>query len=234
MESLLSGETRTVILDESVPLTELETSPSGVMSLFTFSGYLTVESVKTIAGNFECDIRIPNLEVRGIFEDTFRHWLSPGVERDGSPAVRSLVKALLSGDAESVEEQLEALLVAMLSYHDLGGERVEAVYQAFIVGMLVHLAATHRVYSNQESGFGRADVLIAPKSPGPGVVLELKRVTSKDTPERAMSRAIAQLVERNYSAGLFAAGATSVHQYAVVFDGKRCEVRAVAVRTGGP
>ena len=152
----------------------------------------------------------------------------------GSPAVRSLVKALLSGDAESVEEQLEALLVAMLSYHDLGGERVEAVYQAFIVGMLVHLAATHRVYSNQESGFGRADVRIAPKSPGPGVVLELKRVTSKDTPERAMSRAIAQLVERNYSAGLFAAGATSVHQYAVVFDGKRCEVRAVAVRTGGP
>jgi hypothetical protein len=60
-------------------------------------------------------------------------------------------------------------------------------------------------------------------------VMELKRVTSRDTPARAMDRAIAQLTARNYASELRASGATAVHQYAIVFDGKRCDIRAVPV-----
>ncbi len=58
-------------------------------------------------------------------------------------------------------------------------------------------------------------------------MLELKRVLSRETPEQALDRAVAQLAERDYAAQVRAAGATDVHQYAVVFDGKRCQVRMV-------
>jgi hypothetical protein len=134
---------------------------------------------------------------------------------------------MLSGDAEGLEEQLEERLITMLSHHDVAGDRVEAVYQAFLVGMLVHLEPTHRVYSNREAGFGRADVMVVPRQPGPGAVMELKRITRRETEELALEKAIAQLTDRDYAAEVRAGGATEVYQYAVVFDGKRCWVRAV-------
>ena len=160
-----------------------------------------------------------------------RDWLRQGALSVGarglSGPVGQLAQAILSGDADGLEEQLEERLVAMLSHHDVAGDRVEAVYQAFIVGMLVQLESTHRVYSNREAGFGRADVMIVPRQPGPAAVLELKRITRRETPELALEKAVAQLTDREYAAEVRAAGATHVYQYAVVFDGKRCWVRAV-------
>jgi hypothetical protein len=91
----------------------------------------------------------------------------------------------------------------------------------------LQLRTTHRVWSNREAGRGRADVLVVPLHPGPGAVLELKRVSQRESPEQALDRAVAQLIDRNYAAEARAAGATTVHQYAVVFDGKRCWVREV-------
>ena len=47
--------------------------------------------------------------------------------------------------------------------------------QGFIIGLLAVMESTHLVRSNRESGAGRPDVLITPRTPGqPGVVLELK------------------------------------------------------------
>jgi hypothetical protein len=95
--------------------------------------------------------------------------------------------------------------------------------------MLLHLEPTHRVRSNRESGYGRADVLVFPRTPGPGAALELKVIDSDydETREQALEAAVAQLKDREYAAEVRAAGATNVYQYAVVFDGKRCWVRAV-------
>ena len=62
-----------------------------------------------------------------------------------------------------------------LSYHDVPASpkddavavqrlhRPERVYQAFVLGMLVHLRATHFVKSNRESGYGRHDVALIPR-----------------------------------------------------------------------
>jgi len=146
---------------------------------------------------------------------------------EGASGIDVLTGALLQGKAEIAEEVLSDLLVRMLSFHDVAGNRVEAVYQASLLGLLVEMAATHRVVSNREAGYGRADVLVIPRQPGPGAVLELKRVLSKETPQLALDRAISQLTDRDYATELRDAGATEVHQYGVVFDGKRCWVRAV-------
>jgi hypothetical protein len=72
-------------------------------------------------------------------------------------------------------------------------------------------------------------VLITPRQPGPGAVLELKVVDTDDeeTVETALESAVAQLRTRNYAAEVLAAGATTVHQYGIVFDGKRCWVERV-------
>ncbi|TVR03478.1 MAG: hypothetical protein EA398_04975 [Deltaproteobacteria bacterium] len=228
VEQLLNGQTVRTLLEENVPVQHLHDQPLSVLGLLTFSGYLTVDSIAANDdGAFDCALRIPNREVRSIFTDTFHGCLQEASVSAATAGLTALSDAMLGGDTEAFEEQLEAIMVAMLSHHDLAGERVEAVYQAFLVGLLVHLQDTHRVVSNREAGFGRADVLVMPRTPGPGAVLELKRITRRETAERALERAAAQLQQRDYAAEVRAAGATTVHQYAVVFDGKCCWVEMV-------
>lgn len=235
VEALLQGESIRLVVDENVAMPQLADSPDTALGLLFFSGYLTASSVENTNNGLLATLRIPNLEVRHVFATIFAEWLYKGVSSaalaGGPGPVADLTQAMLCGDVDVFEEKLEERLVAMLSYHDVAGERVEAVYQAFLVGMLVHLEATHRVYSNREAGLGRADVLVVPRQPGAGAVLELKRITRRETPESALDKAVAQLTDRAYAAEVRAGGATTVHQYAVVFDGKRCWLRMVPVAT---
>lgn len=227
IETLLQGGTIARPIDENVALPNLANDVDAVFGLLTFSGYLTTESAKPTAHGFDCVLRIPNHEVRAVFESSFADWMRNAGALVGAGALGELTRAMLGGDAATFEEVLEGLLVRMLSYHDVVGDPVEAVYQAFLLGLLVHLDSTHQVRSNRESGLGRADVLVLPRVPGPGVVLELARITARDTAQTALQRAAAQLVDRAYGTEVREAGATVVHQYAVVFDGKRCWVQAV-------
>ncbi len=113
------------------------------------------------------------------------------------------------------------------STFDAAGKQPEKLYHGFILGLLVTLEKTHRVRSNRESGYGRADVLIIPRRPGEaGVVMALKVLGEGETVEHALRAALTQVCERRYRAEVEAAGAEPVHVYAVVFDGKRAWVRA--------
>ena len=138
---------------------------------------------------------------------------------------------MLAGDAARFARQLTESMLSALSYHDVArhpsGRPAESVYQAFIVGLLLHLQASHRVVSNREAGTGRADVLVIPRTPGPGVVLELKAIDTRfgETTESCLQEALEQLRKRDYAAEVRVAGATEVHQLAVVFDGKICHVQ---------
>ncbi len=230
VETLLGGGTIERIIDENVALTQLEANVGAVFGLLLFSGYPTATDITPTEAGVLTQLRIPNLEGRGIFADTFINWLRAGSDDHADDNPDALARALLTGAEEELGLILQQRLVAVLSYHDVGKRQVEAVYQAFLLGMLVHLQSTHTVRSNRESGFGRADVLVTPRNPAidaRGAVLELKRIVGDETPEAALERALNQLRTRNYAAEVRAAGATAVHQYGVVFDGKRCWVKMV-------
>jgi len=223
--TLIQGGSIARTIDDNVPLQRLRESPDALWSLLTFSGYLTPESAQPTRNGYDVVLRIPNQEVLAVFEDSFARFLTETAA--GPSAVTQLVKAMLRGDDVELSERLESLLVSATSYHDFGRGSVEAIYQAFMVGLLVHLERTHRVTSNREAGFGRADILVTPRTPGPGAVLELKVVSRHETPEQALERAVTQLQDKDYAAEVRAGGATEVHQYAVVFDGKRAWLRTV-------
>ena len=63
-----------------------------------------------------------------------------------------------------------------------------------------------------------------PKQEGkPGVVLELKQIRTwrGETADKALDAALEQLASRAYRTEVEAAGADPIHEYGVVFDGKR-------------
>ena len=232
MEILLSGGSFERRLDENIALGDLRTAEGALFSLLVFSGYLRAELPP--GQHIEeppYRLSIPNREVRTVYATTFQQWLAQSLRRRGGD-LDVLLSALLAGDAEGLEQQLEAFVENAQSYHDFPVRAPEQVYQAFVVGLLAALEGRHEVRSNREAGRGRADVLVRPREAGrPGAVLELKVVKpSRRRPEKALAEGIAQIREKDYPATLRAAGAAPVHLFAVAFDGKRVWVRGAAER----
>ncbi|MFO0755970.1 MAG: AAA family ATPase [Byssovorax sp.] len=235
-EQLLEGGNIERPLDENVVFADLLADEGALWSLLVFSGYLKAEMAPVQVGRRKMyRLSIPNWEVREVYTTTFEQWMKRRLSSGGGSLDR-LIRALLDGDAELVEEHLQLFVQNLLSYHDPGTLYPERVYQGFVVGLLAAMEPSYQVRSNRESGKGRPDVIIRPLSAGkPAVVLELKVARpKKKTLEQALSEGVSQLESMGYDAELLASGASVVHGLAVAFDGKEVRVQAAGQKAGAP
>lgn len=224
--TLLDGGSIECRVEEDVPIRDLV--GENVWGLLLFSGYLKANRVWVERTRTFVEVSIPNVEVRGLWEDTFARWLE-----DRSGGALPLHDALFRGDAQRVEGVLLDMLLRHVSHHDLASSQDEAFYHAFVLGLLVTLERTHAVRSNREVGLGRADVQLIPKRPGlPGVVIEFKRRRGA-RPERLSGdlealaqEALEQIRARAYTVEMEGAGAAPIRRFGIAFSGKDVAVRA--------
>ncbi len=217
LEAILRGEAVSVLIDEHLTLRDAESRPEALLSLLVMSGYLRVDAASPEGTRLRATVRAPNTEVRLALADLAERTVTSALREPVDP----LAASLLTGDTEGFGRRLQFLVETALSFHTTGGRHPERVYQAFVAGLLVGMEKTHRVETDPESGFGRADVLVLPKRAGlPGVAMELKL----GGPE-ALDAAMAQLRDRDYAAKLRQAGATPIRLLAAAFDGKHVVVR---------
>lgn len=223
VEALIRGEILERRIDENLVLRDLDSNPAALWSLLLLSGYLKPVLLRRDDDGLFVSLALPNREVRQIWRLLFRDWLT---QRAGTEGVGALLDALLHGDEPALEGRLQELVLRSLSSFDVEKRQPERVYHAFTLGLLVHLAADYDVKSNPEAGYGRADVLVIPRRPGlPGAVIEFKRLAERQRPEAALRAALRQIADNDYVSTLRAAGATPIHAWGVVFDGKRVRVR---------
>jgi hypothetical protein len=192
-----------------------------------FSGYLRAERGPVVPGKPRpaLQLSIPNEEVFEVYRTTFQSWMDQGLRTEGG-GLEALLDALLKGDARRLEGELQRLATYIVSSHDAGGRDPERFYHGLMLGLLAGLEPDYEVRSNRESGEGRPDVWVRPRTAGkPGVVLELKMARAKGkTLAGALREGIAQMRANDYAAELHAAGAGQVHALVVAFDGKRVRV----------
>jgi hypothetical protein len=228
-EELLEGRSVETFLDENVVLSELATNDDALWSLLVFSGYLKADPMPydSVVGRVVYRLSIPNREVREVYSTTFQRWMKSNLGAQGGD-VGKLARALLSGDAETFEDQLQKFVQNVLSYYDIAKVDPERVYHGFVLGLLAALEPEYIVRSNRESGSGRPDVTIRPRLAGkPGALLELKLARKgKKTPAAALREGLAQIRSKGYAADLWSTGVSDVHAFAVAFDGKRVWVKA--------
>ncbi len=231
--ALLNGGTIDVPIDSNIVLRDIERSPNAFWNFLLFSGYLKIVDLKLEMGEYTAKLAIPNIEISIVYRSMFKLWLYKA--DPSSDYTNALVKALLEGDAPTVQEMLEHILLTAMSYQDPGASEPEKLYHGFILGLLVHLEKQYEIRSNRETGFGRADVLMRPKTPGrPGVVLEFKVQEKRKTVDEVLKIAALQVRAKRYAADLMAAGATPVYEYVIVFDGKQAWVKLVDEALGQP
>ncbi len=218
-------------VSEDIQLRDLRGNAGALWSFLLFSGYLKARDVTQLGGETVATLSVPNREVLASYTGIFRDWMRSAI--GGSEDVNRLCRAVLSGDAQTFGAGLQRLVLQSLSFFDTGKRTAEAVYQSFLVGLLVQLNMTHTVDTNGESGFGRYDVCISPRvdyrGSRAGVVMELKSIDDSceppETSDTALAAAMKQIKDREYAVMLRAAGADPVWLWAVVFDGKRVRVK---------
>ena len=80
------------------------------------------------------------------------------------------------------------------------------------------------VKSNRESGDGFADILLKPKNPDAGIIVELKDVRSLHDLNQVCERALEQIKDRRYDTELREDGRNDILAYGIAFCRKRCKV----------
>ena len=102
-------------------------------------------------------------------------------------------------------------------------EEKEIFYHGILLGILKNNSGW-AVKSNRESGNGFADILIKPKNPDTGIILELKYARSINDLDQACERALNQIKDRGYDQELREDGRNDILTYGIAFWKKRCKV----------
>ena len=110
-----------------------------------------------------------------MFVKMVRLWFEPaGSSND------QFVSAMIRGDVEQMNGYMNMIALSTISFFDTGKEpsdssTPEKFYHGFVLGLLVRERDRYMIKSNRESGFGRYDICMLPKTKNlPGIVIEFK------------------------------------------------------------
>ncbi len=205
-----------------------EFNEEALYCLLVFAGYLKAQFDHQDGRKRFFNISIPNEEVKTLYEDFMAEWLGAGLSTERT---NYLLEFLLEGNLEDFQLLLSEYVETAFSYFDFDNREPEKMYHSFILGLLAQLSTSHHVRSNRESGFGRADVLISPKSENDkrAYVMELKTVAKHkgEDLEIATKNALQQIEDKKYVSELKAQGKTDIFRYGIAFDGKEVLVKLV-------
>ena len=144
----------------------------------------------------------------------------------------AFLKALEAGDIKEMNTYMNKVALQSLSYFDTGKspseEEPERFYHGFVLGLMVEYADKYVITSNRESGYGRYDIMLEPRTGQPctydAVIIEFK-VQAEEEKELSdtVQEALRQIRERNYNAELTAKGIpeAKIRNYGFAFCGKQ-------------
>ena len=186
-----------------------------------FTGYLKkIGRIVDYKERHIIELQIPNKELDIIFDNKIKEWFDEKVkQKDFS----KLYEAVLSGNAQTFQEELSNFLLETISYMD--GK--EDFYHGVLIGVLSGMQNFYSK-SNRESGTGRCDIIMRHTSGrGKAVIFELKWTPVMNEIEKKCEEALAQIKEKQYIKELNAECYTDVIQYGIAFCKKSCEIRKV-------
>ncbi len=218
LETLMAGGTIKKPVHEDITYGDIHQTQDNLWNFLFFTGYLKKVGERTVGNNLWLEMKIPNIEVATIYENSISYWFEQRMkETDRSP----LVRALETGDCEAAENFISEQLFHTISYYDYA----ENFYHGFMAGLLVNIGG-YLVRSNRESGNGRPDIVMTEsKFRGRAMILELKISDTIQGMEKKCEEALTQMEEQKYESSLEEDCFQPILKYAICFFKKRCMVR---------
>ena len=221
IEELIAGHAVKKRIRMDLTYDEIDNTIDNVWSVLFTTGYLTQEG-REMDGIYR--LIIPNKEVREVFVLQISEWFNRVVANDRA-STEKINRGFLEGKTEDIQQELTHFLGESISVLDTKArnEEKEIFYHGILIGILKN-NANWAVRSNRESGDGYADILIKPKNPDTGIVIELKYARSFKELDQACERALEQIKDRRYDEALREDGRNEVLAYGIAFWKKRCKV----------
>ena len=221
LTSLVSGKTIVSYIDTSVIYPQIKQNPSAIYSFLLVAGYLNAVKVDSSFGDdYMCELALPNKEISFVYRKEILQKLNNIIPQSTVIAVQ---EAIYSGDGQRIQNLIHDLLLQSASCFDMVGENF---YHGFMLGLCTMLSGSYTT-SNRESGEGRYDIQILPKTPVlPGILIELKaeKHCSQEKLEQLAKAALEQINSRKYEVDMVARGVSVIFKYGVAFSGKNVVV----------
>ena len=215
VEKLIEGQTINKKINEQLTHSEIDDSVENIWSLLYMTGYLT------LASEYNGDtytLKIPNQEVTQIFKQQVLEWFNTQVVQD-KQQLEIVHSAFENGDVETIMEYINNKLLMSASYYDAK----ESFYHGFLFALLT---ATDRwyVFSNDEVGNGRPDLIVEKPYGELGIVIEIKVVKDINKLDEACQSAMKQIEDKDYTADFKEYNFSKILAYGIAFCGKKCKV----------
>ena len=214
LEVLIAGGSIHQKIEEDLTYDYLHSSEDNLWSILYLTGYLT--KVGECDADGQIELRIPNKEVKEIFESTVRKWFEDSTRVMNR---QDLFDAVWNKDADKLTKEISTLLRMTISYYDYR----EDFYHAFLAGIFA--GAGYSVESNREHGEGRSDIVIYNDVTGQVAVFEAKYSKKLEDLEKDCQKALDQIDTKMY-AKEFEDTYEEVLCYGITFYKKRCLVRS--------
>lgn len=222
LNALLQGESFLTYIDTGVIYPQIRNNPSSVYSFLLVAGYMKVIRVDpAFSGDYMCEVALPNQEIAFVYNKEILQKLTDIIPQ--ATAI-SIQEALYSNDAQRLQKEIHQLLLQSASCYDTVGENF---YHGFVLGLCAMMDNRYYISSNGESGEGRYDLQLLPKSANmPGILIELKAAKnfSGDKLKQLSETALAQIEDRKYDTDMTAKGVKTIFKYGVAFSGKQVEI----------
>ena len=216
-EALLSGRYIIENIQEDITYNYLHSSEENLWSILYFTGYLTRVSDEKVNKELPRDyyaLKIPNKEIKEIFETTIKKWFTESTQQMDRKA---LFASIWNGDAKKATTEISKLLRRTISYYDYR----EDFYHAFFAGIFA--GAGYVVQSNKEHGEGRSDIIVQDYAGDRLAVFEVKYSRKLEDLEADCEKAISQIDKKMY-AEEFQDTYAEVICYGIAFYKKRCKI----------
>ncbi|MCC8111045.1 MAG: ATP-binding protein, partial [Ruminococcus sp.] len=219
IEALMNGESLSKPIYEDITYRNININTDYIWSFLLFTGYL--KPIRLFKKNIltYAELVIPNVEVQTVYQTTIMQWFDEKIRTNGTD---DLFKAVISGDAEGFEKEVNNWLVSSISYQD----NYESFYHGFLAGLLLGKRG-YRVESNRENGKGRTDITIYEfQRRTVAIVIEVKIAKDFGDLDAACDRAMKQIAEKKYVANLKQQYYKKVLKYGVAFCSEKvCRVK---------
>lgn len=197
LQRLTQGKSLERIVDKKIMFDKLDT-PDGIWSLLLFSGYLTPQAIDATRRLYK--LSVPNYEVAHIYQERILAWIDKQLDLSSGDYVR-LAKLLVEGEPEKFKDTLQEFLDQGASFYQTGSKMSEVFYNGFMLCLLSMLSSYYRLESEYESGLGKSDVVLFPKSASnpQALILEYKVCKSTDDLSVTAQQGLSQILDKNYA-----------------------------------